>query len=146
MNSGFMPMPKSLPACFPDVCSSKGKTTFSIVPGRTVLRMMTTWNLSVFRSSSPIRRTILRTCPKSKLPFSLLGVPTQTKEISPSFSTSWTACSRPASTPSEINASKPGSITGLLPELMRETFISCKSTPVTEWPISAKHAAVTQPT
>src|SRR4029077_2209011 len=83
---------------------------------------------------------------RPRLPLSLLGVPTQTREMSPSLCTRGVACKRPASTPRRINCSKSGSIIGLFPELMRETLSSCKSTPVTEWPISAKHAAVTQPT
>ena len=60
------------------------------------------------------------TCPRPRLPFSLLGVPTQTSEMSPNFSSSRSACRRPASTPRRIRSSKPGSILGLLPELIRD--------------------------
>ena len=146
MNSGFMQIPKSFPARLPDLCSSKGKIIFSTVPGSTVLRMTTTWNLSAFRNNSPICSTTLSTCPRPRLPFSLLGVPTQTSEMSPNFSSSLSACRRPASTPRRIRSSKPGSMIGLLPELIRDNLFCCKSTPVTACPISAKQAAVTEPT
>ena len=105
-----------------------------------------TWNLSTLRNNSPIWATTLSTCPRPKLPFSLLGIPTQTNEISPSLLASGTACKRPASTPRRISSSKPGSIIGLLPELMSDTLVRCKSTPVTTCPMSARHAAVTHPT
>src|SRR5438046_595436 len=85
--------------------------TFSTVPGNTVLRMTTTRNLWSVRSSSPIWATTLSTCPRPKLPFSLLGVPTQTREISPSLSTLELARNRPAATWLRINWSRPGSMT-----------------------------------
>src|SRR5438309_1620969 len=146
MNSGFMQIPNCFPACLPEVRSRRGKIVFSTVPGSTVLRMTTTWNLSVFRNDWPIWPITLSTCASPKLPFSLLGIPTQTKETSPGSFAFVRACNRAVLTPRRISSSKPGSIIGLLPELMKDTLVSCGSTPVTTCPISARHAAVTQPT
>ena len=146
MNSGFTQMPKSSPSTLPEVCSSKGRMTFSTVPGNMVLRMTTTWNLQAVRSNSPIWATTFSSWQRPRLPLSLPGVPTQTREMSPSFSTLGFARNLPESTPRRINCSRSGSTMGLFPELTRETFTSCGSTPVTECPISARHAAVTQPT
>src|SRR5579884_92129 len=146
MNSGLTQIPKSLPATLPDVRSSNGRITVSTVPGNMVLRITITWKLELARSNCPISVMTRSIWPRPRLPLSLLGVPTQTRAISPSCSALTRVCNLPAPTTRPINASKPGSIIGLFPELMRETLTSCGSIPVTEWPISARHAAVTQPT
>ena len=52
----WMPTPKSLPAFFPDVDSSRGSTTSSVVPGRTVLFTATQWYVGLSLSTAPIWR------------------------------------------------------------------------------------------
>ena len=46
--------PKSRPDFFPEVRSSAGITTPSIVPGMIVLRMTTVWRAALSRIASPI--------------------------------------------------------------------------------------------
>src|SRR5439155_1228088 len=80
---------------------------------------------------------------RSSAPFGLLGVPTQIREkvASPSAqAASVVARNRPAATTSRTSAARPGSTTGLDPRLIRSTFVSLTSTPMTRCPAFAGQA------
>src|SRR6058998_3008209 len=86
---------------------------------------------------------------RSRAPFSLLGVPTHIREKAASptaAAASVVARNRPAATTSRTSAASPGSTTGLQPRLIRSTFVSLTSTPMTPYPAFARQAAETQPT
>src|SRR6266850_1611091 len=146
MNSGFMHTPKSLPACFEDFFSKSGITMFSTVPGSTVLRMVITWYVFESFNNSPMRSTTRVKYFNPKLPFSLLGVPTQTMTTSPKSFGSVVQRNFPVPTPALMILVSPGSMIGLCARLIMSTLLASTSTPVTSWPRFEKHAAVTQPT
>ena len=83
------------------------------------------------------------------LPLDRLGVPTQMREISlerTASATSVVARSRPALTISATSSLMPTSRIVLFPALSMSTLARLTSTPTTECPCLAKHAADTQPT
>ena len=78
-NSGLTPIPKSIPARFPEARSHAGRTTWSDVPGTTVLFTTTAWNPAVAASAAPICSAACCTKDTSMLPSGREGVPTQMK-------------------------------------------------------------------
>ena len=149
MNSGFTHTPKPSPSRFPLVCSRAGITIFSAVPGRTVLRNTTRWNSGLFFRILPISRQTGSTWPRSSFPLRRLGVPTHRNEISVCSTAaleSVVARSNDALCAWSTSSCMPGSTIGLRPESSCSTFNGLMSTPTTECPLEARHAAVTDPT
>jgi hypothetical protein len=86
---------------------------------------------------------------RSVLPFGRLGVPTHTSVSSVAATAAFgsvVARSNPRWTARAIISSTRGSMTGLLPAFSMPTLSVLTSTPHTSWPVSARHAAVTDPT
>lgn len=141
--------PKSTPAFLPDASSRVGITTARIEPGSIVLRATTTWKSLFSLMAAPISWHTLRTCDRSRLPFSWDGVPTQISEISvfsTASRTSVVARSRPSLTVFEIISPMSFSMIGVVPWLIRSTLVRFGSTPTTVCPSVARQPAETAPT
>ena len=141
-------MPKSTPARFPEVRSHAGRTTWSDVPGTTVLFTTTAWNPAVAASAAPICSAACCTKDTSMLPSGREGVPTQMKVSSLSA----TAAARSVVARSRLprlrwsSGSSPRSKMGGSPRLSAATLRSSMSMHVTVCPSSASPTAVTRPT
>src|SRR6185369_2384951 len=100
-------------------------------------------------SAVPISWQTLFTYLRSSEPFALLGVPTQTSDISDWLTASaglLVARNCFSLTIVLISSVIPSSIIGLSPRLIISTLTGFGSTPMTSCPSLAKHAADTQPT
>src|SRR5713226_6945949 len=149
MNSGLTATRSAGPSRRRVAASSGGSSTFSVVPGRTVLRSTTVKGRVRERSACPICSATRWTALTSSWPLMRAGVPTQMSassvlEIASSLEV--VARSLPSRTWAASSSSSPGSMTGEVPALTAATFSATESTPSTSWPALARQAALTEPT
>ena len=132
-NSGFAHTSKPVPDFLPEYFSISGIIVFSVVPGRTVLRITIIWCDVFFCRDLPIWVEMFSMYFRSSEPSSLLGVPTQMKLMSVSWmalSVSAVAFSFFDSTASFMYSSSFGSISGDFPWFMVSTLFLFMSMPV----------------
>ena len=86
---------------------------------------------------------------RSTLPFGRLGVPTQMSETAlavTASAASEVALRRFSCAVAWMSSARPASMTGGIPSLISSIFDCWGSTPITVWPLLARHAAETVPT
>ena len=99
--------------------------------------------------AAPISRATFSMWLRSSFPFFRLGVPThtnETSELSTASVASVVARRREARFASATISFMRASMMGVRPEPSISTFARLTSTPITLWPMDAKHAADTEPT